>query len=92
MTQMELTFDGATYSAEFDCERLTGQQRRVYCLMRDGEWRTLGEISFATGDPQASVSARLRDLRKERNGSHLVERRHRGEPRSGLYEYRLSGG
>ncbi|MDE2426752.1 MAG: hypothetical protein KGO96_12695 [Elusimicrobia bacterium] len=85
---MELTFGGATYDAEFDCERLNAQQRRVYELMRDGQFRTLSEISLATGDPQASVSARLRDLRKEPFRLTVV-RRVRGERRSGLFEYRI---
>ena len=60
--------------------------------MRDGAWRTLDEISVAVGAPPASVSARLRDLRKEKFGAHLVERRSRGERGRGLYEYRVREG
>src|SRR5262249_55064701 len=33
-----------------------------YCL--DLRWHTLAEISTGTGHPEASVSARLRDIRK----------------------------
>jgi hypothetical protein len=69
--------------------RLNGQQRRVYLAMRDGAWRTLREIADATGDPDASVSARLRDLRKEKFGGFIVERRRRGETPKGTHEYRL---
>lgn len=43
--------------------------------MADGKWRTLQEISEITGDPEASVSARLRDLRKFEHGSNTVSRR-----------------
>jgi hypothetical protein len=82
-------FGGSTYIPEFDQDRLNHQSRLVYSLMIDGEWRTLEEISAGTGAPQASVSARLRDFRKNAFGSHKVLRRHRGEAKRGLYEYRL---
>jgi hypothetical protein len=57
--------------------------------MADGRWRTLAEIEAATGDPQASISAQLRHLRKRRFGSSVVERRPRGDRSAGLYEYAL---
>ena len=85
----EPRFNGPEYEQVHDQARLTGQILRVYDLMKDGEWRTLGEIGEATGDPQASISAQLRHLRKPRFGSHVVERRARGERSHGLYEYRL---
>jgi hypothetical protein len=84
-------FDGATYVAPLDHERLSKQLDRVREFMAPGAWHTLQEISDATGgDPQASVSARLRDLRKEKFGGLVVERRRRGEGRRGLFEYRLA--
>lgn len=82
---------GETFDHEFDAERLAGQHARVYSLMEDGRWRTLDEIAALTGDPPASVSARLRDFRKPRFGAHAVERRARGGRERGLYEYRLGG-
>jgi hypothetical protein len=85
--QLPLRFDGP--HEPMDVPRLAAQTQRVYDLMRDGRWRTLGEIENATGDPQASVSARLRDFRKPSRGSHVVERRRRGEPARGLFEYRV---
>lgn len=87
--QQEFKFDGKTFSPEFDQERLRGQSLRVFGLMRDGQWRTLEEIHFETGDPTASISARLRDYRKEKFGSHIVERRSRGIREHGVFEYRL---
>lgn len=89
MTQQELNFSGETYCPQFDHDRLAGQIRRVFDCMKDGEWRTLGEIALLTGDGQASISAQLRNLRKQDFGSHVVEKRARGDRRSGLYEYRL---
>lgn len=78
--------DGKTFNLSRDGVRLDGQHARIFALMRDGQWRTLKQISEATREPEASISARLRDYRKPRFGSHLVERRHL---RDGLYEYRL---
>lgn len=82
----ELRFNGADYQPERDNQRLTGQIERVWTFMRGGDWRTLADIAAATGDPEASVSAQLRHLRKTRFGGHQVERRHVG---GGLYEYRV---
>ena len=81
--------DGDTF-ADDDRERLNRQARRVYRVMLDNRWHTLGEIGELTGDPEQSVSARLRDLRKARFGAHEIERRRVvGIP--GLWEYRMTG-
>lgn len=82
-------FDGATYRRPLDQYRLAGQLGRVLGVMGDGAWRTLAELAAATGDPEASVSARLRDLRKPKFGGLDVEHRRRGEPAAGLWEYRV---
>ena len=82
-------FDGETYEPDKDFVRLTGQLGRVYEFMRDARWHTIPEISVGAEGSEASVSARLRDLRKKKFGSHTVERRRRGEGRSGFFEYRL---
>jgi len=82
-------FDGPDYIPELDHDRLTGQIKRVKDLMLDGQWRTLAEIESHTGDPPASISAQLRHLRKERFGVWTVEKRRRGDPSDGLFEYRV---
>lgn len=87
--QIALPFDGDTYDPEKDGARLGKQLLAVRKLMLDGIWRTLAEIERDTGYPQASVSARLRDLRKEKFGGYSVERR-RSEYAAGLYEYRVT--
>jgi hypothetical protein len=79
-------FDGETYEHERDYDRLTSQLGRVRELMADGEWRTLAAISSIAGCPEASVSARLRDLRKPKFGGYTVERGYAGD---GLWQYRL---
>lgn len=78
--------DGETYERRKDKARLNAQTYRVWHLMSDQQWRTLREIARATGDPEASVSARLRDLRKEKFGGFDVQRQRRTE---GTFEYRM---
>lgn len=78
--------DGETFNRARDGKRLNGQAQDVYRLMRDGQWRTLHEITAATDHPEASVSARLRDLRKPHLGGFTVERRH---IESGIWQYRV---
>lgn len=86
MSQHELRFDGADYSPDRDNSRLTGQILRVWEVMKDGQWRTLRQIADKTNDPEASISAQLRHLRKDKFGAHQIEREYIN---NGLYKYRL---
>lgn len=79
-------FDGETIDEERDSERLSRLLDRVRTLMLDGKYRTLRQIADATGGSEASVSARLRDLRKARFGGYTVERRN---IEGGLFEYQV---
>jgi len=79
-------FDGVTYDPALDKDRLKRQIGKVYEYMRDGLWHSLADIGRAVDAPEASVSARLRDLRKAKFGGHTVERR-RFE--FGMWKYRL---
>ena len=89
--QIHPGFDGGTYDRDLDHARLTGLLERVFILMSDGKWRTLHEIvnQLPIHSTEASVSARLRDLRKQKFGRHTVNRRRRGEASRGLFEYSL---
>jgi hypothetical protein len=89
MNDDQALFDGVTFDPDKDGERLGAQARQVWSLMRDGAWRTLRDIATAIGAPEASVSARLRDFRKDKWGGMVVERRRRGEETRGLWEYRV---
>ena len=82
-------FNGPVYDLKYDYSRLSKQIDRVRNLMEDRQWRTLKEISILTKDPQASISAQLRHLRKARFGSYIVDKRPRGERSLGLWEYKL---
>lgn len=84
--QEPLRFDGVDYDSKRDNARLTGQLLRIWDVVCDEKWRTLREIANLTGDPEASISAQLRHLRKPRFGGHTVERQH---IEGGLYKYRL---
>lgn len=84
-------FDGETYEPKHDEIRLNGQLLAVYYIMRDGEWHTLAWIRDKVGKgSEASISARLRDLRKKRFGGHEIERRRKGSFDAGLFEYRMT--
>ena len=83
---MQRYFDGATYEHERDGGRLSAQYAKVFSLMSDGRWRSLAEIARETGCPEASVSARLRDMRKPRFGAHTVNRSYAGD---GLFIYQV---
>ena len=80
---------GVDYNPIFDFKRLATQKRRVYNVMKDGHWHALFEIAEQTGDPEASISAQLRDFRKRRFGNWWVGRRRREKPGKGLFEYQL---
>lgn len=78
-----------TMTPALDGPRIGSHRERVFALMRDGVWRSLSEICALTGGSEAGASARLRDFRKTEFGAHDVQRRRRGNPTSGLHEYRI---
>ena len=84
--QLSFDFDGATYDRDRDGDRLGAQMKAVKDLMLVSGWLTLPVISAQTGYPEASISARLRDLRKTKFGAYNVERRY---VVNGLWEYRV---
>ena len=79
-------FDGSNYIPERDDTRLKLAITRIIDLMSDCKWRKLQTISSITKVPEASVSAHLRHLRKERYGNQVVRKRYLSE---GLWEYQL---
>lgn len=87
-------FGGRTFDATLDAKRLGAQLTRVLEAMSDGKWRTLSEIQsciLATKnkrDPEASLSARLRDIRKLYGEAAMESRRRVEDGVDGLWEYR----
>lgn len=82
-------FDGETYEPDRDHLRLARQHVAVRREMSDGRWWTLRELAEVVGAPEASVSARLRDLRKPRFGGYTIERTYAG---GGVWRYRMTEG
>lgn len=84
-------FDGQTFNLDRDSIRLNAQLKRVLaCMMVSGAWMTLREIAAATGDPEASVSARLRDVAKVRFGLTAYFRVEKKFVVRGKWAYRLA--
>lgn len=92
MRQQHPPFGGRTYDPAVDGKRLGAQLARVFRVMEDGSWHTLGDLAHLTGDPEASISARLRDFRKAPFGGHRLEaeRMPGKDGRRGLWRYRLN--
>lgn len=86
---MRAAFHGDTFEPALDLLRLTTQLERVKALMGDQRWRSLAQIAQLVGGTEASVSARLRDLRKTAFGSFQVERKRQGDPTRGFFVYRV---
>lgn len=95
---MAATPRGETFEPEKDAKRLTGQLLAVHGVLTDYpfKWYTLHDLRNAAAErtgsaaSEASISARLRDLRKPEFGGHCIERRpHPDEPR-GTFQYRLN--
>lgn len=82
-------FDGTTYDAGQDHDRLATQLGRVRSLLLGGGFWTLAEIARRLGIPEASASARIRDLRKKKFGGYAVCSRRRGGA-VGTWEYGIA--
>lgn len=85
----ERRFCGETYLPEQDCERLTGQLLRVLRVFKQhrGEWLTLSHLAQEANCPEASASARYRDLKRREFGAWPMERQRRP---NGLHVYRMA--
>jgi len=91
---------GAAYVPSLDKARLSLQIERVRLYLLRGEWKTLREMKAALEAiyapahfPEASLSAQLRNLRKEPYRLRVERRRRDGVhgAGAGIWEYRLSG-
>ncbi len=81
-----MIFNGSDYQPRRDNTRLMHQHKLVFDLMKDAKWRSLKDIEYLIKQPQASISAQLRHLRKSRFGGHTLNKRY---VNNGLYEYQL---
>lgn len=80
--------DGSTFSRSRDGVRLNEQCQDVFNFLSDNCWHTLREAHERTGHPEASISARIRDLKKERFGGFKISKRYIN---NGLWQYKMGG-
>jgi hypothetical protein len=96
MSELIIEFDGETYDHSRDYPRLNYQLHRVFRAMRDGQWYTLKQLATLSWSPEASVSARIRDLRKEKFGGFTIQTRRAGSALGHTtnphWQYRLADG
>ena len=88
MTALPL-FDGLTFNHARDDMRLRKQLDAVRSVMMSGGWWTLARLSEQAHGSEASVSARLRDLRKTKFGGYTIDRRY---VENGIWEYHMALG
>jgi hypothetical protein len=74
------------YLTEEDQLRLTGQRQIVFDCLSDGKYRSLQQISEATGEREASISARWRELRQMKR---WYTHKYQVPGCRGLYMYRI---
>jgi DNA-binding NarL/FixJ family response regulator len=67
-------FDGAVIDHKVDQKPLEKQLKAIYNLMQDGVYRSLSDIATKLNIGESSVSAQLRNLRKERYGGFEVQK------------------
>jgi hypothetical protein len=85
--------DGSTYDSGKDAWRLGRQQAAVWTILANAGWVPLHVVTRRVTDllgqqcSDAAISARIRDLRKLRNGLHIVDCQRVED--SGTFEYRL---
>ena len=79
------TFEGATYDEALDYNRLSTQINDVLNILLDQQWHKMQDIASDISAPEPSVSAQIRNLRKEKHGGYVINRRRVGN----TYEYQL---
>ena len=89
LTIHDSKFDGSDVVKKLDNPRLEKGITRIFNYMKGERWLTLETISESTSIGESSVSAQLRNMRKDRFGGHTIEKRRKGERTSGLWEYKL---
>jgi transcriptional antiterminator len=79
-------FDGDDYDSDRDKERLTKQRDKIRMYMEGRNYLTVKEVAEVLNYPENSVSAQMRNLRKEKFGGRIVHREYFG---NGLYKFKL---
>lgn len=64
-TPPDYNASGKTFVEKRDRKRISNQCRKVWGVVSDGRWHTLEQIKSLTGASEASISARIRDLKNK---------------------------
>ena len=76
---------GPAFDEALDGKRVRTDIERIRDFMWGNGWWTLKALETVLDIPQATISADLRHLRKERFGSYQVDKVRRGEGGTWLY-------
>ena len=79
-------FDGESFDKVQDQARLMSQLARVRAFLSDGQWHTLYDVHRVCGGSESGCSARIRDLKKDRFGGLIIEKRRQS---AGVWLYRM---
>jgi hypothetical protein len=84
-------FESGVDLSASDHIRLGAQIKRVLDVLSDGRWYTVPELQdeifgrFQIRDPEPSLSAQIRNLKKQKHGGHDIRRIRLGN----VYKFRL---
>jgi len=81
--------DGSTFNEARDGDRLRRQLDIIQDAMQDGNGHTLADLAKLAECSTASASARVRDLRKAKHGSHSITRTYVAD---GVWVYHMIAG
>lgn len=84
-----MEFSGSHYNKEIDEARLERQIDRVLRVLQQNGWLTVTDIANKTGDPENSIQAQIRNLRKAKNGGFIIDATR--ATKTGLFKYKLVG-
>jgi hypothetical protein len=85
-------FDSGVELTKADHQRLGAQIQRVLSVLSDGGWYSVPDLQdciwaqFRVRDPEPSLSAQIRNLKKSKHGGHTIERKREGN----RYYFRLA--
>lgn len=77
-------FDSGVRLEQADHVRLGAQIARVKAVLETGRWYTVPDLQdaiwerFRVRDPEPSLSAQIRNLKKPKHGGHEIERKREG--------------
>jgi len=74
VNQLALVWDRMNPKDEERATKLTGDLKKIYRIMCDGDSHLVKDIAMLLGLPECSVSAQIRHLRKPKFGGYTIKR------------------